>query len=68
MAKQQGIDRDQRGQDQPEDKGRAQQTSSRKHHGQSDPPVAPDDDPTSGDETQKHRDGMQRQGKAEGDR
>jgi hypothetical protein len=37
--KAQGIIRDQRGQDQPADKGKAQQTSSRRQHGQDDPPL-----------------------------
>ena len=37
----QGIKRDDRGQDQPADKQRAQQTSSQKQHGRSDPPLHP---------------------------
>jgi hypothetical protein len=47
----QGIIRDQRGQDQPADKGKAQQTSSRQQHGQDDLPLqnttrdSPDGDP-----------------------
>ena len=35
----QGVVRDERGQAQPADKNKAQQTSSRKQHGQSDPPL-----------------------------
>ena len=48
----QGIVRDGRGQDQPADKGKAQQSSSRRQHGQDDPPLQnaersyPDRDPT----------------------
>jgi hypothetical protein len=68
QMKQQGIMRDERGQEQPKDQGRAQQTSSRSQHGESDPPVASDDDPTSGDEAQNRPDKIQRQEKAEGGR
>jgi hypothetical protein len=57
----QGIVGDDRGQEQPSDKGKAQQTSSRQQHGQSVPPL--NDEPTAGDEAQK-----QKQEKAEGDR
>jgi hypothetical protein len=62
----QGIVGDDRGQEQPSDKGKAQQTSSRQQHGQSVPPL--NDEPTAGDEAQKQRDKMQKQEKAEGDR
>ena len=41
----QGIVRDERGQDQPSDKGKAQQTSSRRAHGENDPPLTKDDAP-----------------------
>ena len=37
--KDQGIVRDERGQEQPADKKRAQQTSSRRQYGQDDPPL-----------------------------
>ena len=40
-AKSQGVVRDDRGQTEPADKGRAQQTSSRKQHGETDPPIHP---------------------------
>ncbi len=35
----QGIVRDERGQEQPADKSKAQQTNSRRQHGQDDPPL-----------------------------
>lgn len=50
--KSQGVVRDERGQDQPADKKKAQQTSSRRQHGESDPPLEdaerafPDRDPS----------------------
>jgi len=37
----QGIVRDDRGQEEPADKERAQQSSSRKQHGETDPPIHP---------------------------
>jgi hypothetical protein len=61
----QGLVRDERGQAQPADERRAQQSSSRAQRGER--PVAAADDPTSGDEAQKRRDKMQRQEKAEGE-
>jgi hypothetical protein len=42
-----GVIRDERGQDEPKDKDRAQQTSSRRERGQADPPLQTDDDVTS---------------------
>jgi hypothetical protein len=41
----QGIVRDERGQEQPADKRKAQQTSSRRQHGQDDPPLDKADAP-----------------------
>ncbi len=41
----QGIVRDRRGQDVPADKSRAQQSSSRRQRGESDPPLRRDDPP-----------------------
>jgi hypothetical protein len=43
--KSQGIVRDERGQEQPADKRKAQQTSSRRQHGQDDPPLNKEDAP-----------------------
>jgi hypothetical protein len=62
-----GVIRDERGQDEPSDKDRAQQTSSRKERGQADPPLQ-SDDVTIGEEAQKRRGKIQKQEKAEGNR
>ena len=40
-SKSQGVVRDDRGQTEPADKERAQETSSRKQHGETDPPIHP---------------------------
>jgi hypothetical protein len=66
MSNHHGVIRDERGQDEPSDKDRAQQTSSRKESGQADPPLQSDDDVTIGDEAR--RDKIQKQEKAEGNR
>jgi hypothetical protein len=63
----QGIVRDERGQNEPADAQRAQRTSSRRQHGQSDPPMATDDDVTPGHEAKMRREKMRRQDEAEGD-
>ena len=56
MSNNHGVIRDERGQDEPSDKHRAQQTTSRKQRGQADPPLQSDDDVTIGDEAKKRCD------------